>query len=71
MKKCYACQQEKAEVHFYKDRTRPDKLSSRCKECDSAKTKHYWRETYYPEHREEQKAAVVKRRRERKSDPSP
>ena len=34
MKKCSKCKQEKDESEFYKNRTKKDTLSYRCKQCD-------------------------------------
>lgn len=41
MKICYLCHTDKPATDFYKDRTRPDGLSSRCKECDKLKIAKY------------------------------
>lgn len=42
MKKCYSCQEEKPLTDYYKDRSRPDGVSSRCTLCDKAKRKAYY-----------------------------
>jgi hypothetical protein len=52
-KYCQACRQVKPCTEFYRDRTRPDGFSSRCKACDKAKNHRYWTETHYPQNRDE------------------
>lgn len=42
MKKCYSCQEEKPHDSYYKDKSRPDGVSSRCIVCDKAKRKAYY-----------------------------
>lgn len=66
MKHCPACKTDKDESAFYAEPGRPGGRSSTCKDCKRASNARYWRETYYPAHRQEQKDAVVKRRRDLK-----
>jgi hypothetical protein len=41
MKKCYKCKSSYEESFFYKDSSKKDGLSSRCKDCDSKVAKEY------------------------------
>jgi hypothetical protein len=41
MKKCVLCCDIKSLTDFYKDRSRPDGLSNRCRTCDKQKAKSY------------------------------
>ena len=43
MKTCYLCNTNRPISDFYKDRSRPGGLSSRCKACDKQKVSHYFR----------------------------
>jgi len=43
MKKCYSCQETKPLPEYYKDKSRPDGVSSRCIVCDKAKRKAYYK----------------------------
>jgi hypothetical protein len=52
VKYCYACDARKPESEFYKDRTRRDGLSIRCKECDRLRNREICRR-WYRKHREE------------------
>jgi site-specific DNA-cytosine methylase len=47
MKRCYMCGNHKDFGLFYKDRTKTDNLSPRCKECDSKKSKKYAEKSDY------------------------
>lgn len=42
MKKCYACGNTKPLSEYYRDKSRPDGVSSRCKECDKKKRKAFY-----------------------------
>jgi len=41
MKRCYLCENSYEESSFYRDKTKNDGLSSRCKSCDSKLAKQY------------------------------
>lgn len=45
MKRCYACGLEKDESEFYKDKSRKDGLSSKCKSCTNLQYQK-WREAH-------------------------
>lgn len=52
-KRCYKCGETKSLSEFYRDASRKDGLSPRCKACTIAHSK-----SYYDDHREEQIARV-------------
>ena len=50
---------------FSAGRAKPNKIrrSYQCRSCANARSRDYWRTRYYPEHRQKQISAVVKRRK--------
>lgn len=43
--------------------------SHQCKECSKSRKREYWRETYYPAHREAQIEATIRNRKARAQKP--
>lgn len=70
-KKCPGCGIWKRldDENFYVEPQRPGGYSATCKECKRERNRRYWKETYYPAHREEQKAAVTRRRKDKAQGP--
>ncbi len=52
----------KPKSKFSTDQSRHDGLRNRCKDCDS----QYWRETYYPAHREKLIKKTINNREKRR-----
>lgn len=67
-KRCPGCDADRPTGEFYAEPGRPGGLSGLCKECKRAQNRRYWKEDYYPAHKERQIAAVVARRREKKTE---
>jgi len=57
MKKCVRCELLKEESEFYKDGSRKDGLSNRCKECD--KKQHRKHADEHPEYKEKQLQRII------------
>ncbi len=69
MKYCPGCKLDRPEGEFYPEpKRRGGGLSSECKDCRRGRMRRYWRDVYYPAHREAQIAAVQERRRERRQE---
>jgi hypothetical protein len=60
-KTCRTCGQVGSKSDFYSDRSRPDSLSSQCRECHKARMRVYW-QSYYPTHRVALIAAAMERK---------
>jgi len=58
MKNCTSCKLVKYESEFYKDASRKDGFSNRCRECDKKQHKKHVDE--HPEYREKQLERIVK-----------
>jgi 5-methylcytosine-specific restriction endonuclease McrA len=59
LRRCQKCGQEKPRAAFYRDKQRKDGIATRCRSCDSKRSKHYYRlnrEERLARHRRWQKA---------------
>lgn len=63
-KPCPNCGSVQPLTDYYHDCTRPDGLSRLCKACDRERKGAYFRERYYPRHRDALKEAAMERQRE-------
>lgn len=67
MKYCPNCQRDRPLDEYYVEKgRRGGGLSSTCKECARERKRRYFRERYYPDHKTEIIAGVLRRRKEAK-----
>ncbi len=62
MKYCPGCKADKPDQDFYTEPRQSGGLSSYCKACKRLRNSRYWKEVYYPAHREAHIKNVQKRK---------